>query len=58
MLLIERKTINKYHIQDFGGRNAPEASRGNTQDVPGTFGPIYVEIPIQGAECPRGRRDI
>ena len=21
--------------------------------TPGTFGPIYVEIPIQGAECPR-----
>ena len=25
--------------------------------TPGTFGPIYVEIHIQGAECPRDRRD-
>ena len=53
------KPIKKNHIKEFG--DAPEASQGKTRDVPGTpgtFGPICVEIPIQGAECPRDRRDI
>ena len=30
------------HIKEFGGRDAPEASQGQTRDVPGTpgtFGP-------------------
>ena len=38
----------------------PGASRGKIWDAPGTpgtFGLIYVEIHIQGAECPRDRRD-
>ena len=56
-----KKPIKKNHIKEFGGRNAPEASQGQIRDVPrtpGTFGPIFVEIPIQGAECPRDRWDI
>ena len=37
-----KKTIKKNHIKEFGGRDAPEASQGQTRDVPGTpgaFGP-------------------
>ena len=55
-----KKPIKKNHIKEFGGGNAPGASRGLIRDVPGTpgtLGPIYVEIHIQGAECPRDRRD-
>ena len=57
----KRKPIKKNHVNEFGGRNAPEASQAKIRDVletPDTFGPIYLEIPIQGAECPRDRRDI
>ena len=35
-------TDKKNHIKEFGGGNAPEASQGQTRDVPGTpgtFGP-------------------
>ena len=52
---MEKKPIKKNRIKEFGGRNAPEASQGKIRDVPGTpgtFGPLYVEIPIQGS---RGR---
>ena len=55
----KKKTIKRNNIKEFGGRNVPEASQGKTRDVPGTpgtLGPIYVEIPIQGAQCPRDRR--
>ena len=51
----------KSQKKEFGGRNAPEASQEQIRDVPGTagtLGPIYVEIHIQGAECPQDRRDI
>ena len=37
-----KKTIKKNHIKQFDGRDAPEASQGQTRDVPGrpgTFGP-------------------
>ena len=37
-----KKPIKKNHIKEFGGRDAPEASQGQTRDVPGTpgtFGP-------------------
>ena len=40
-----KKPIKKNHIKEFGGRDAPEASQGQTRDVPGTpgtFGPDYV----------------
>ena len=43
-------------MKEFGGRTAPEASQRNIRDVPGTsgtFGPMYAEIPVQGAECPQ-----
>ena len=38
----KKKPIKKNHIKEFGGRDAPEASQGQTRDVPGTpgtFGP-------------------
>ena len=38
----EQKPIKKNHVKEFGGRDAPEASQGQTRDVPGTpgtFGP-------------------
>ena len=38
----EKKPIKTNHIKEFGGRDAPEASQGQTRDVPGTpgtFGP-------------------
>ena len=37
-----KKPIKKNHIKEFGGQDAPEASQGQTRDVPGTpgtFGP-------------------
>ena len=37
-----KKPIKKNHIKEFGGRDAPETSQGQTRDVPGTpgtFGP-------------------
>ena len=37
-----KKPIKKNHIKEFGGRDAPKASQGQTRDVPGTpgtFGP-------------------
>ena len=33
-----KKPIKKNHIKEFGGRDAPEASQGQTRDVPGTHG--------------------
>ena len=33
-----KKPIKKNHIKEFGGRDAPEASQGQTRDVPGTPG--------------------
>ena len=56
----EQKPIKKNHIKEFGGGNGrerPGDKFGTSQGTPGTFGPIYVEIHIQGAECPRDRRD-
>ena len=41
-LLWRKKPIKKNHIKEFGGRDAPEASQGQTRGVPGTpgtFGP-------------------
>ena len=42
----EKKPTKKNHIKEFGGRDAPEASQGQTRDVPGTnsghLGLIYV----------------
>ena len=34
----EKKPIKKHHIKEFGGRDAPEASQGQTRDVPGHLG--------------------
>ena len=42
MFMERKKPIKKNHIKEFGGRDAPEASQGQTRDVPGTpgtFGP-------------------
>ena len=61
IFLLWRSTDKQNNIKEFGGRNAQGASLGKIRDVPGTpgmFGPFYVEIPIQGAECPRDRLDI
>ena len=41
-IMERRKPIKKNHIKEFGGRDAPEASQGQTRDVPrtpATFGP-------------------
>ena len=54
---MEKKAIKENHIEESSGRNAPEASQGKIWDVPGTPR-IYVEIPMQGAQCPRDRWDM
>ena len=43
----------KNHIKEPGGRNARKRPRTNSghPGTPGTFGPIYVEIQIQGGKC-------
>ena len=61
ILLYGEKTDKENSQKGIGSRNAPEASQRLIRDVPGTpgtFGPIYVENHIRGAECPRDRRDI
>ena len=53
-----QKPIKKNHIKEFGGGNAPGASRGYIRDVPGTpgtFGPIDVEIHIQWGRMSAGQ---
>ena len=40
----EKKPIKKNHIKEFGGRDAPEASQGQTRDVPGTPGTFWPDV--------------
>ena len=39
-----KKPIKKSHIKEFGGRMPPEASQGQTRDVPGTHSDIWARL--------------
>ena len=57
----KKKTDKEKSHKGIWRSDAPEASQGQTRDVPGTpgtFGMIYVYINTKGTECHRDRRDI
>ena len=61
LVSIMEKTDKENSHQGIWWSECPGRVQGIIRDVPGTtgtFGPVYLEIQIQGAECPRDRRAI